>query len=39
MFDKLGNAAFVVKLMRALGFFAFIFNRDANALIEKSLFS
>ena len=39
MFDKLGDAAFVVKLVRALRLFAFIFDRDANALVEKSFFS
>ena len=39
MFYKLSDAALVVKLMRALGFFAFILDRDADALVEKGLFS
>ena len=39
MFYKLSDAALVVKLVRALGFFAFILDRDANALVEKGLLS
>ena len=37
--DKFGNAAFVIKLVRTLRVFALIFNRYANAFIEKSFFS
>ena len=33
--DKLGNAAFVVELVRTLGLFALILDGDANAFVEK----
>ena len=39
MLDELGDAALVVKLVRALRLFAFILDRDANAFVQKGLFA
>ena len=39
VFDKLGDAALVIKFVRALRFFSFILDRDANTFVEKRFFS
>ena len=37
MFDEFRNAALVVELVRTLRLFALVFDRDANAFVEKGL--
>jgi len=35
---EFSNAATIVKLVRLLRLFAFVFDRDANAFVEKGFF-
>jgi hypothetical protein len=37
VFDEFSDSAFVVKLVRTLRLFSLIFNRDADAFVEKGL--
>ena len=37
MLDELGDAALVIELVRLFWLFAFVLDRDADALVEKGL--
>ena len=39
MLDEFGDAAFVIKLVRFFRVFAFVFDIDANAFVQKCFFA